>query len=207
MGRRRSRQQQHAEATRRDILAAARRLFAARGYAATSMTALAEEADVALQTLYTSVGSKPAILMALNDLIDEEGGVTDPALAEQFAACTDPRDAMKLYIRLTRQISERCGDIVWTMIATAGTEPEVAKVVEDGWRRHDTGAREAARQLADGGALRPGLSVDQAAAILGSMTWHQHYRQLVEHYGWSFDACEAWLVEACTELLTVPPAH
>lgn len=45
------RRREQAEATRRDILEAARRLFEAHGYAATTMAAIAAEAGVALKTV------------------------------------------------------------------------------------------------------------------------------------------------------------
>ena len=44
--------------TRRDIVQAARRLFAERGYAQTSVNDIAAEAGVALQTIYARLGSK-----------------------------------------------------------------------------------------------------------------------------------------------------
>ena len=69
------RREQMAQQTRGDILRAARRLFAERGYAATSINDIAEEAGVAIQTIYARLGSKRGMLLALIDLIDEEAGV------------------------------------------------------------------------------------------------------------------------------------
>ncbi len=51
--------------TRQAILAAALELFTQRGYTATSMVAIAERADVALDTIYASVGRKPALARLL----------------------------------------------------------------------------------------------------------------------------------------------
>ena len=64
-----------ADQTRRDILQTARQLFARQGYAATSVTDIAGEAGVAVQTIYARLGSKRGMLMALIDLIDEEADV------------------------------------------------------------------------------------------------------------------------------------
>ena len=66
--------------TRREILRAARELFAANGYAGTSIQQIAEASGVAVQTIYSSVGSKAALVLALNDLIDEEAGVAELAV-------------------------------------------------------------------------------------------------------------------------------
>jgi TetR/AcrR family transcriptional regulator, regulator of autoinduction and epiphytic fitness len=53
--------------TRRRVLDAAEALFTRDGYAATTMTAIAEHADVAVQTLYAVFGSKRALLTELID--------------------------------------------------------------------------------------------------------------------------------------------
>ena len=60
-----------ADATRSDVVAAARELFLARGYVRTSLNAVAAQAGVAVQTIYNSVGNKAAVLAAV---LDEEIG-------------------------------------------------------------------------------------------------------------------------------------
>ena len=84
--------------TRREILETARALFAERGYAATSVTDIAEQAGVAVQTIYARLGSKHGIVVALLDLIDEEAGVAEAA-AEVATAAT-PEQALRSEIRL-----------------------------------------------------------------------------------------------------------
>jgi AcrR family transcriptional regulator len=56
-----SRRRQGAARTRTAILDAARELFTERGYAATPMSAIAERAGVALDTVYASAGRKPEL--------------------------------------------------------------------------------------------------------------------------------------------------
>jgi AcrR family transcriptional regulator len=203
-GRRSTRRKIQAEGTRREILAAARRLFAERGYAATSMSAIAEEAGAAVQTVYDSVGPKRAILLALNDVIDEEAGVAP--MWRRLGETNDPRETIALTVRLTRRFSDRCGDILMTLMAAAPSEPDVAQVVGEGHRRHREGTRQVAFRLAEVGALRLGLSPERAGAILGALTWVDTYRNLIQDYGWTFDECEAWLVDALSTLLLRPAA-
>ena len=64
-----------AQLTRDEILGAARRLFAERGYSRTSVRDIAEAAGVSAQTVYDSIGSKQAIVARLNDLIDAEADI------------------------------------------------------------------------------------------------------------------------------------
>src|SRR5215469_671645 len=60
-----TRRRQAAARTRAAILDAARELFAERGYTATAMTAIADRAGVALDTVYASVGRKPELARLL----------------------------------------------------------------------------------------------------------------------------------------------
>ena len=60
-----TRRAQKALATRRRILEAAETLFTRDGYAATTITAIAGQADVAVQTVYAVFGTKRAVLSKL----------------------------------------------------------------------------------------------------------------------------------------------
>src|SRR5215216_1877808 len=62
------RREEQAAATRRAILEAAQRLFEKQGYAATTMAAIAEEAEVALKTVYVAFETKSGVLRALWNL-------------------------------------------------------------------------------------------------------------------------------------------
>src|SRR4051794_41893697 len=65
---RRRRGQRLAQASRRQILGAAHRLFVQQGYVATSIPAIAAEAGVAVQTIYNTVGSKRDVLGGVIEL-------------------------------------------------------------------------------------------------------------------------------------------
>ena len=60
-----TRREQKALATRRRILEAAEMLFVRDGYAATTIAAIADPADVAVQTVYAVFGTKRAMLNEL----------------------------------------------------------------------------------------------------------------------------------------------
>jgi AcrR family transcriptional regulator len=185
--------------TRREILGAARRLFAEHGYANTSVQEVAAEAGVAIQTVYASVGTKSALVLALNDLLDEEAGVAE--LAVELLEESDPARLIAMGVHLTRQLNERCGDLIWVLLSAEPSEPDAAAAVADGLRRHDQGAAGIAHRLASLGALHDGLPPERAAAVLSMMTAPAGWRQLTEGSGWSFDDAEAWLTTSLTPLL------
>src|SRR6266545_7667976 len=76
------RRREQAAATRREILEAAQRLFEREGYAATTMAAIAAEANVALKTVYVAFESKSGVLRALWNL-RLRGGEGDAPVSER----------------------------------------------------------------------------------------------------------------------------
>src|SRR3954454_13016685 len=98
-----------AQLTREEILSAARRLFAERGYTRTSVRDIAEAAGVSAQTVYDSIGAKQALVARLNDVIDVEAGI--PAIASAVARSSDPTEIAATSARITRSILEHSGDV------------------------------------------------------------------------------------------------
>lgn len=202
MARKSTRRQKQAAATRQEIVLAARKLFGERGYSATSMADIAAEAETSVQTIYDSVGSKGAVVMAIVDLLDEE--VDIPAILEEMRATRDPRHLIALEVRLQRQFQERCGDVLQAMLTSAEYEPDVAAAVNEGWSRHYGGARWIVEQLDAWGALRDELPVDRAAASLAVISWLSCARY-VDRCGWTYDQFETWLTEDLCRLLLRAP--
>src|SRR3954452_2860116 len=118
-----TRRQRQAEATKMEILFAARQLFAERGYAATSMAAIAESAGAAVQTIYDRVGSKAAVLVSLTELIEQPVA----GIWEKSATTVDAKHMLALAIGLTRTISEQSGDILTLISSAALTEQSAAE--------------------------------------------------------------------------------
>ena len=200
--RRPNRREVAAAETRREILRAARRLFAVHGYPGTSLQQIAGEAGVAVQTIYSSIGSKAALILALNDLVDEEAGVAQ--LGAGVLSETDPPQMIAKAIHLTRQLNQRCGDLLQVMLSAAPAEPDVAAAFADGMRRHETGIRAMTQRLGAQGALRAGTTPERAAAAFAMMTSPPSWQQLTQRAGWTFDDSEAWLTESLTQLLLEP---
>jgi hypothetical protein len=58
-----------------------------------------------------------------------------------------------------------------------------------------------AQQLGKLGALKSGVSVKKAAAIISVSTSSETYTELVGDHGWSYDAVERWVIQSLTEQL------
>jgi AcrR family transcriptional regulator len=189
--------QRQAQATRDAIVAAARRLFAERGYVDTSVAEIAEEAGVAVQTVYKSMRTKAAILMALLDAIDDEAEV--PALQADIAAATDPAGLLGAGVKLTRQMNERCGDIIRALASAAPVDAEASAALAEGERRHRDGTGGLARRLEELGALR--VPIEDAAVQISLLTSRHAYDELVRDRGWDFDEAAEWIEHTLTARL------
>jgi AcrR family transcriptional regulator len=193
------RRERMAQQTRRDILSAARRLFAKRGYAATAINDIAEEAGVAIQTIYDRLGSKRGMLLALIDLIDEEAGVGQ--LVANVRSASTPLTALRAGVRLTRAFQERCGDIIEALFTAAGAEPDLARAVAEGQRRHREGARLTIDRIREFDGLRNDVPPGHAQALFALSTNHEAWRELVHGYRLKWQTAEDWLTDALARAL------
>jgi len=173
--------QRQAEDTQRRIIAAARSLFASRGYAATTLEAIAELAEVSPKTLGAVFGSKRA---RLSEVVNPEAfGARVWQLIEEVRKTEDPSRRLALVAQITRQAYESLVSEL-EMLRTAGAVApelaELASLVEA--RRRENQARLIA-SLHEQGVLRAGLSVEEAADIVWALSSSDLYRMLVVERG------------------------
>ena len=63
------------------------------------------------------------------------------------------------------------------------------------------------QRISDLGALKPGVSVEQACDLLAALHTDEIWDTLVEQRGWSYDRFEEWLADLTAELiLRAPPS-
>jgi AcrR family transcriptional regulator len=191
--------ERRAQLTRDEILRAARRLFAERGYARTSVRDIAKAAGVSAQTVYDSVGSKQALVARLNDLIDSEAGIA--AIARAAATSGDPAEVAATPARVTRAILEHCSDIVHALVTGAAAEPELAAALAEGHRRHVEGVRRVVGVLRGLDALDPAVDPDGAIETLAALSDIRFALVLRDDYGWSPDRLESWIADTSRALL------
>ena len=148
-----------AEQTRRRILESARQLFVERGYAGTTVAAVAADAGVAPETIYLTLGGKRGLLEGVMDITGPHDSVADDdkwwQMVDQLPDASE---------RLDRMVEYSCGILARTrpihaiIRGAADKEPFAAAL----------GRRLLAERLANqterirrylGEALRPGLSL------------------------------------------------
>jgi AcrR family transcriptional regulator len=192
-----------ARATRRAILDAAADLFIARGYAATTMTQVAERAGVAVDTVYTAVGRKPALFLELVETAISGTDEATPAQRRDYVramrAEPDATRKLEIYARAIREIHARLAPLL--RIAQAAAHPEIEEVWQGIARRRAANMRELAQDLAGTGRLRPGLSLDEVADVIWATNSPEFYCLVVEDRSWTPERFERWLAESWCRLL------
>jgi AcrR family transcriptional regulator len=187
--------------TRAEIAQAARRLFVARGWAATTVRDVAREAGVSVPTIYSVYGNKAGLTRALADAADLSADLPQQ-VTQLEAAEASPERQLAAMAAYDRRLYERAGDVI-TLLREAGrTEPELAAVYRDGRRRADE-TRVAVFSSWPAGTLRPGLDVRHAVDIYAGLCGIDVYTTFTAERDWSPDCVEQWWSETLVrELLS-----
>jgi AcrR family transcriptional regulator len=183
---------ERAAVTRRRIADAARSLFRSRGYGATTLQAVADEAGVAVQTVYAVYGSKAGILHELRDTVLRQP-VAD-ALFEEALHEDKAEAKLKLFARSIRRRWEFVHDVVEIHSDAAATDASVRGGVEQVLERRRAGIDRFARTLE--GQLAAGIDVAYASAVIDALTLPEVYAELTDVGRWDADEFEEWLARS-----------
>jgi AcrR family transcriptional regulator len=200
------RRREQAAATRRDILDSAQRLFERRGYAATTMTAIAAEAGVALKTVYVGFETKSGVLRALWHLLlrGDEADVPmgDRQWYRELRQEPDAARQLRLSARNSREVKTRAAALMKVIRDAAPTDPDIETL----WSRIQSDFYAIQRPLVEAlyerQALRPELDVARATDILWTLNHPDVWHLLVGERGWTPEEYERWFGDAaCSQLL------
>ena len=192
------------------VVQAARALFLQRGYAATTMEAISEAADVPSATVYRLFSSKLGILRALLDVSiagdDQAASLQDRAGTRVLFADTDPVRQLSGFAGICRQINARSAPVYRILLSASGADPEAAALLAEYTRQRQEGQGQIASSLARPGALRPELTERDAADIIHALMSPEVYRLLVDERAWPPGRYERWLKDILIDQLLAPPA-
>ena len=172
------------------IAEAAGKLFLERGYAATTMDAIAGEAGVAVSTVYAAFKNKRAILKEIRLAWHDRTHARE--INAEAAGHSDPERQLEMVASSNRRQWELGAGMVAIYQGAAAADREAAAELDEALR----GRRAALDRIVEGieEALRPGLDSTRAAAILRALCRAEVYQELVEESGWSPDEYESCLV-------------
>jgi AcrR family transcriptional regulator len=179
-----TRRRRQAEQTRSDILMAALRLFGERGWAGTTLAAIAAESGVAVETIYSNFGSKGALLRHAVDVSvvgdaeplafverPEFRRLGEGSLAARMAAATE----------FLADTFGRSAGVYRALLDAAAGDEELAAWVEESERRRYVDVRRSLERIFER------TIEDEIVDLLWVLYSSDTYRRLVEGRGLSRD--------------------
>ncbi len=200
------RRAEQARQTRAAVADAALRLFLRDGYAATTIAAVAGAARVSVETIYKAFDGKPGLVRAICDrALTGEGPVPAETRSDELQATEpDPREIIRGWGELTAEVAPRVSPIALLLRAAEAADPEVA-----GLRAELDGSRlrrmtRNARNLAEAGHLREGITVEHAGEVMWTYSSPELYELLVLRRGWAPGRYGAFIADAMIAALLPP---
>jgi AcrR family transcriptional regulator len=200
--------EERARRTRLAVLAAAHESFVTRGYAATTIRAVAAAAGVSVPTVELLFGTKRALLGQVVDVAragdDEPVALLDrpPARAAEAAGTT--AEFLAAATAEIGVVAARVSAVQAVLAAAAVGDEEIAGLA----REIDAQRRVIASWLVDGvhrrAGLRPGLDRERAVDAVWMLLDPVVHTRLTGDRGWSGDEFADWLADALARLLLDP---
>lgn len=198
--------ERQAASTRRAVLNAARELFIAQGYAATTIDAIAERAGVSKPTVFSAAGNKQTLLKTLRDIAFTGDEAPIPVRqrphVEAIRAEPDRRRAVELIAKHFTAVAGRYAELHEVLHAAAhGSDEELRELWETEQREGLAGAKFWVGVLAERGPLRAGMTRRVAVDVMWLLMTPDNYYRFVHQRGWSPRRYETWLADSITHLL------
>ncbi|TDP90472.1 TetR/AcrR family transcriptional regulator [Labedaea rhizosphaerae] len=201
-----SRRREQARARRLAVVLAARDLFERDGFRATTLAAIAGRADISVEGIYKTFGSKAALAKAVFDVViagdDEPSSIAERPEADAVRAEPDLRTKIRLFAEGLAQRQARSAKVQILIRdgrhVDASLEPVWAKLTDEGL----AGMTALAHHLVDTAQVRTGLDVDHVRDVLWNYLAIDHYERLVLHQNWTLAAYTRWLTAAITDAVT-----
>lgn len=186
------------------MVEAAYRLMSTRGYMRTTMTDIASEAGVAVQTVYFTFHNKAAVMRsAFEFAVHGDHRPITPTERPWFRAMEQERDparALEMFVEANLEILHRVLPLS-TVFDALGDDPEIANFHALGERLRRDGYRLVVNALVRKRPLRTGLSPEDATTILLVLLGTSVYRSMVVEHGWTEQQWRSWIVETLSEAL------
>jgi AcrR family transcriptional regulator len=194
-----------AEQTRRAILTSAKELFEQRGWAGTTVAAIAEAAGVSPKTVEASFGTKSRLLRRVVEFAirgdESPAPIAARAAVAAMEAATTATEMLDLHAAKVRRIAERSAGVAWVVEQAAPNDRDVAQLWRTMTENRRGGARWAARTLLAKTDVNPELRRRDAEATFWLALDWATYRSMTAGHGLSPRGFQRWLRRCYEQML------
>jgi len=198
-----------ARANRESVLRAAHELFLAQGYARTSVATIAGAADVSEDLVYKLFGNKRGLVVEVLNFavtgVDRAPKVLDQEGPRRVREEKDQRRQLTMFAEDIAERTRRARPVDDVIRSAGEVDHALAAKRAEMHRTRLENLRAFVGWLHDNGPLRDGLSLDDAAATVWTVTGPDVHRLLVDDLGWDHDRYRAWILDTLESALL--PAH
>lgn len=191
--------------TRQRIIDAAKALFLERGYAAATLVAVAANARVAVETVYSRFGNKTNLLSAILEEgivgTDQERDILEQPEIKEIRQCTDQREQVRLLASFSRNLLQRTDAAHRILRSAAATDSSATLLQQRDNIRRVQGQRAYIDMLLANGPLREGLTPQEASDTYSTLASPETYAFLVGDRAWPPHRFERWLSETLAQTL------
>lgn len=201
----RTRRAEKAAQTRQRIIDAATTLFLDRGYAPTTIEAIAESADVAVETVYSRFRNKATLLEAILEPAivgsDDGSDIFDRPEIAKIRSTGEQRSQISQLAAFSRGILERSHVGHRILASAAAVDPNAAELQRRDTVRRITGQKRYIAMLLANGPLQ--LSAEDASATYSALSNPNTYALFTRDLGWSPAQFQSWLEHTLASLLVL----
>ena len=199
---------ERARSRRRDVVVAARDLFEADGFQATTITGVARRAGVSAESIYKGFGSKAALAKAVFDFViagdDEPVPMAERPESRAIQAEPDVRRKIRLYVDGLAVRQERSARVQLVIRDGRHNDETLRETWQTLMDERLTGMRVLGRHLLETGDLRTGITLDEVADVLWTYISVELYELLVLVRGWSPGRYADLVASALIDALCTP---
>ena len=204
-----TRRRDRADRAREEVVDAGSRLFLAQGFAATTVTAIAQASRVSEETVYKSFGGKAGLVRAIwARALEGEGSVPAEQRSDLMQATEqDPREVIRRWGDFIIEVAPRVVPILLLIKSAASTDPQIAELLAEVDEQRLGRMGRNARTLHDRRHLRLGMTLDEARDVLWTYSSPELFELLVGRRGWSVERFGAFVTDQLTSALLPPPPN
>jgi AcrR family transcriptional regulator len=203
--------EQQARRTRARIITAAARRLLERGYAGTTMRAVAADADVALPTVELAFGTKARLLKAVIDTAIAGDDEPVPMLAREWAARAESMTgAAEFAAACAQQLTvsaQRAAGLTLVALEAARIDEDISAVATQLMAQREVMAAWMVDGLRRRSSLRDGLDRDTAIGAVWALMDPALFCRLTGDRRWSAAGFRDWFADALVRLLLPVSDH
>ena len=190
------------------MLTTAAKLFAANGYARTTLAKIAAEAGVSVETVQGQ-GPKAALLMAAIDHVafgvTGEDNVFNLEVGRELLAIDEYEKAVDFVVAAIADVHRATAPLAPALFGGASVDPELDRYLAELIASINVQTRRVLEAFRDRGWIRADVPFDELVETVVVIGGVETYLRITHRDGWSVDAYRTWCRRMLVETVFVSP--